>query len=619
MRKTTVVTMLTLALLLSSLPLFKAEAQITNFVPNCAGTDDTTAFSGLITAIGSNVGTITLPYKATSAMCAVNNLTIPANVTLNGNYGAIKVNTGQTLTVLGPVAAPASKSLFYNALAGQGTVTFAGNTVVSTLSASWWSGGDFGQKVTAAKTALPSEGGVVDAKNLTGAQSLSGTLTLDKAFTAYIFGNVHLTQGTNQVVIPAGTDGVSLDGTFVSFLQSATTGTKFDYSGTGIGVLIGDTGSQTREVSVRNIYIYNSNSAGSGLKAVNTINGLYSVRAASPSGVSGTGTGIEIAGGSGSGTTYAAYNTVIPRINGYQYGVKFSGSGSFASNNNHIRGGYISAHGATSTYCIRVDDGDSNTAETDCETYGTGVYTAAGTKNFYGVVRMENIGAFGADTRGDGGWLTVLAPAELLTFVNSGTNNTVIDPYHPTNTTIYGQDFRNAIGLTAINLFDANRAVQLNAYDDLPQTGAIKVNLCAGCGTGGLLIGHNGTIDFRMRPDGYYPERDNEQPLGLLAQRWSEGNFVIGRFATATIGGGTTFTYAAHGTSVLVAGTVTVSNANVTANSRIFVNRFTDGGTVGSSYSVTRSAGVGFTVTSKDGAGATQTLDTSTVAYEIIN
>ena len=73
-----------------------------------------------------------------------------------------------------------------------------------------------------------------------------------------------------------------------------------------------------------------------------------------------------------------------------------------------------------------------------------------------------------------------------------------------------------------------------------------------------------------------------------------------------------------HGTAVLVAGTVTVSDTDIVAGSRIFINRQTDGGTIGDSYSITRSAGVSFTITSKT-ANATATGDTSTVSYLIIN
>lgn len=98
------------------------SAQQTIWVPTCAGTNDTTAFSNIITSIGSNTGTIRLPYK-NGTRCAVNNLTIPANVTLDNTDGSgVKINTGQTLTINGPIVGPV-KGFFFNALAGQGTVS----------------------------------------------------------------------------------------------------------------------------------------------------------------------------------------------------------------------------------------------------------------------------------------------------------------------------------------------------------------------------------------------------------------------------------------------------------------------------------------------------------------
>jgi hypothetical protein len=90
-----------------------------------------------------------------------------------------------------------------------------------------------------------------------------------------------------------------------------------------------------------------------------------------------------------------------------------------------------------------------------------------------------------------------------------------------------------------------------------------------------------------------------------------DGGVTIGANGTAT-------PLIKHGTAVLVAGTVTVSDTDIVAGSRIFINRQTDGGTIGDSYSITRSAGVSFTITSKT-ANATVTGDTSTVSYLIIN
>lgn len=89
------------------------------------------------------------------------------------------------------------------------------------------------------------------------------------------------------------------------------------------------------------------------------------------------------------------------------------------------------------------------------------------------------------------------------------------------------------------------------------------------------------------------------------------GSLTVGSQGTATA-------TVKHGAATLVAGTVTVSDSNILTTSRIFINRQTDGGTLGDSYSITRSAGVSFTITSKT-ANATATGDTSTVSYLIVN
>lgn len=69
---------------------------------------------------------------------------------------------------------------------------------------------------------------------------------------------------------------------------------------------------------------------------------------------------------------------------------------------------------------------------------------------------------------------------------------------------------------------------------------------------------------------------------------------------------------AKQGTATLAAGTVTVSNTAVTANSRIFLTSQADGGTPGFVRVSARVAGTSFTITSSSGT------DTSTIAYEII-
>lgn len=68
---------------------------------------------------------------------------------------------------------------------------------------------------------------------------------------------------------------------------------------------------------------------------------------------------------------------------------------------------------------------------------------------------------------------------------------------------------------------------------------------------------------------------------------------------------------AKQGTAVLVAGSATVADTAVTANSRIFLTSQVDGGTPGFVRVSARVAGTSFTITSSSNT------DTSTIAYEI--
>lgn len=64
------------------------------------------------------------------------------------------------------------------------------------------------------------------------------------------------------------------------------------------------------------------------------------------------------------------------------------------------------------------------------------------------------------------------------------------------------------------------------------------------------------------------------------------------------------------GVATLVAGSATVANTSVTANTRIFYSRQAAGGVTGN-LSCSKSAGVSFTLSSSS------VLDTSTIAWEL--
>lgn len=135
---------------------FAAQGQQRIFVPVCAGTNDTARFTAIIATMGANTGTIRLPYKS-GTRCAVNTLTIPANVTLDNTDGTgIRVNIGQTLNPMGPLVSPVGKQFFYNATAGLGTVSFTANATLRGVHSEWWGTG--GAATTAAGVAVATLG-----------------------------------------------------------------------------------------------------------------------------------------------------------------------------------------------------------------------------------------------------------------------------------------------------------------------------------------------------------------------------------------------------------------------------------------------------------------------------
>jgi hypothetical protein len=71
-------------------------------------------------------------------------------------------------------------------------------------------------------------------------------------------------------------------------------------------------------------------------------------------------------------------------------------------------------------------------------------------------------------------------------------------------------------------------------------------------------------------------------------------------------------TNARQGTATLSAGTVTVANTSVTANTRIYLGQVTPGGTVGAPFVSAVTAGTGFTIKS------TSSTDTSVVSYLLV-
>ena len=92
------------------------------------------ALSEAVAGSGAKPATVTIAAPEEVAT----DLVVPATVTLAfAGEGQLRVATGKTLTVKGPLMAPAAP-VFANALPGQGTVSFDGNVALQEVHPEWW-------------------------------------------------------------------------------------------------------------------------------------------------------------------------------------------------------------------------------------------------------------------------------------------------------------------------------------------------------------------------------------------------------------------------------------------------------------------------------------------------
>ena len=133
---------------------------------------------------------------------------------------------------------------------------------------------------------------------------------------------------------------------------------------------------------------------------------------------------------------------------------------------------------------------------------------------------------------------------------------------------------------------------------------------------------------------GWYVNNQHASSTGAVLRLQSGGSVVdsFSKTGNAAISGNLSLYGAASkiliktgsnstiGTATLSSGTVTVSNTAVTANSLIWINCKTASGTnLGIKYDYTVSAGTSFTVTAKTILNATETGETSTIQWIIID
>lgn len=118
------------------------KAPVDPLIPIAVGNNDPrvidissyATFAAMIAAVGSTPTT----FNITSSISIPSNTTVPSTLTLRFlQGGSVSVTTGATLIIRGAVIADPVK-IFYNAVSGQGTISFSGNRVIKDFSPEWW-------------------------------------------------------------------------------------------------------------------------------------------------------------------------------------------------------------------------------------------------------------------------------------------------------------------------------------------------------------------------------------------------------------------------------------------------------------------------------------------------
>lgn len=106
-----------------------------------------TAYASLAAAVAA-IGSTPTTLVIVNAFPSGGNVTVPRTLTLKFvSGGTLSLTTGHTIIIRGPVIATISK-IFDNALASQGTISFAFNSSVETLYPQWWGAKADGRIVT---------------------------------------------------------------------------------------------------------------------------------------------------------------------------------------------------------------------------------------------------------------------------------------------------------------------------------------------------------------------------------------------------------------------------------------------------------------------------------------
>jgi hypothetical protein len=364
---------------------------------------DASTWNSVCEAVAA-IGSTRQVLDITTAMPSGSSCTVPSTLTLHPmKGGSVVLGSGHTIAIQSTAEEFRGSAVF----SGSGTVSFS---AVNSVKAVWWSG-DFGQRLTAATAAVPS-GGEVDARDLTDAQSLSATLTLNRAYVTYRFGRTALAQGANQIVLAPGTHGVHLigDGSGAFNVRTAPA-TTFTYTGTGNNpaILVGDSSAQTDDFQMTGVHLVVTSSTGAGVRLVNAryakITDNKIVGGANDTLMTTT-AGIDLSGGAGTSTTYGGIGLIaFNEVGHFRFGIFVGGDADYSSNVywivfNNVHG-YATTGGAAGgglmTTGVYISGQDGIHVYNDVEGMGTGMYLGPNTSRVEGLIHCDTCGTYTLD------------------------------------------------------------------------------------------------------------------------------------------------------------------------------------------------------------------------------
>ncbi len=308
-----------------------------------------------------------------------------------------------------------------------------------------FSGADFGAKLSACLSGLSStNGGICDARNFSGTQSMGSNLTISTANATVLLPCATIATA-NRLIVTAGTRNVSLRGCSLrgaSTVSGSQGGTVFQYSGTGAMVQVGDPAyaADTMGFHLDNVAINTTGStsaAARGLVAYRTqemdLDSLYFLGNSNQTGMTLDGTG-NYTGGTFLDNEFTGFQTAVNAI-GHQISNPATTDWMNASTFVRLHIDCPTSNGSpiAGTYGINLQQGDGNTfTGGDVEGCATALHLGANAQNntIVGLRNENSIDQVVADAGSSyNDWMTggTMFTGQLI---DNGTRNSFLDTFH---------------------------------------------------------------------------------------------------------------------------------------------------------------------------------------------